>query len=393
MKPMKQTFTIGSIYRTRLNVDSALVKRFAEVSGDENPIHMDAEDAKAYGYPRQVAHGALMLAAVSKMIGMEVPGPGAVWMNQSIEWTAPVFVGDQIEITATIAAVSDGASVLRLDLEARNQRDELTMRGNAQVKVSEKVSGTASSESDDDRVVLVTGGSRGIGAAIAQRLGSCGMSIALNYHSAKKAAEDVVNQVQGAGGTARAFAADLNDPNATKTMVNDVIGVYGRLDIVVHCAVPGINPRNVSELHYSDMEDQLKLTLGGAISIVSATQRGMAERGFGRFIFLGTSAMNGTPPVGWAAYLTAKQALWGLVKSMATEFGPSGITTNMVSPGLTVTDLTTDIPVRAKEVEAHRSPMRRLATSQDTAELVSFLAGNASSYINGANLPVSGGPQ
>ena len=102
--------------------------------------------------------------------------------------------------------------------------------------------------------------------------------------------------------------------------------------------------------------------------------------------------MSGAPPAGWAAYLTAKQALWGLAKSMATEFGPSGITTNMVSPGLTVTDLTTNIPARAKEVEAHRSPMRRLATSQDTAELVSFLAGKPSGYINGANLPVSGGP-
>ena len=389
---MDQRFEIGSVYHTGLKVDSALVKKFAEISGDENPIHMDAEYAKAYGYPRQVAHGALMLAAVSKMIGMEIPGPGAVWMNQSIEWTAPVFVGDQIDITAKIASISQGAGILRLDLEARNQKDELTMRGEAQVKVSEKLSGDASSEKTTDRVALVTGGSRGIGAAIAQRLAQNGMSVAVNYRDDKDAAETVVKQVQDAGGTAWSFVADLNDALAAKTMASDVMGVYGRLDVVVHCAVPAINPRNVTNLNYADMEEHLKLTLGGAVSLVSAAQRGMTERGFGRFIFLGTSAMTSAPPPGWAAYLSAKQALWGLVRSMATELGPAGITTNMVSPGMTVTDLTADIPTRAKEVEAHRSPMRRLATSHDTAEMVAFLAGEGAGYINGANLPVSGGP-
>jgi 3-oxoacyl-[acyl-carrier protein] reductase len=389
---MKQTFQVGNVYRTRLNVDTALVQRFAEISGDENPIHMDAEEAKAYGYPRQVAHGAMIVAAISKLIGMEIPGPGAVWMNQSIEWTAPVFVGDQVEISASVAAVSEGAGILRLDLEARNQKDELTMRGNAQVKVSEKLSGDPTTEVNTGRVALVTGGSRGIGAAIAQQLGAVGITVAVNYNSSKDAAQNVVQKIEVDGGSARSFAADLNNHAATKTMVNDVIGVLGRLDIVVHCATPGIDPRNVLELGYGDLEAQLKPSMGGIMAIVSAAHQGMAERGFGRFIFLGTSAMSGTPPPGWAGYLIAKQALWGLAKSMATELGPSGITTNMVSPGMTITDLTAGIPARAKEVEAHRTPMRRLATGQDTAELVAFLAGNGASYINGANLPVAGGP-
>lgn len=373
-------------------MNSALVQKFAEVSGDVNPIHMDAEDAKAYGYPRQVAHGALMLAAVSKMIGMKIPGPGAVWMNQSIEWTAPVFVGDQIDITATVASISDGAGILRLNLEARNQKDELTMRGDAQVKVSEKLTGEATNEENPMRVALITGGSRGIGATISRKLADIGMIVAVNYNRSEKAAETVVKDVQKSGGTAKSFAADLNDTNATKTMVNDVIGVFGRLDVVVHCAVAEIKSRNVVELDYSDLEEQIKLTLGGAVAIVSAAHKGMIERRFGRFIFLGTQAMSGTPPVGWATYLTAKQAQWGLVRSMATELGPSGITTNMVSPSMTITDLTADIPIRIKEVEARQSPMRRLATSQDTAELVTFLAGDGSGYINGSNLPVTGGP-
>jgi len=385
-------FKIGSVYHTRLDVDSTLVHKFAEVSGDVNPIHMDVEDAKAYGYPRQVAHGALMLAALSKMIGMQIPGPGAIWMNQSIEWTSPVFVGDQIEITAKIAAISEGAGILRLALEARNQKNELTMRGDAQVKISQKLSGESHSEDNQVRVALITGGSRGIGAAIARKLAGIGMAVAVNYNSSKQTAKELVKEVQESGGTARSFAANLNDTSATKTMVHDVIGVFGRLDVVVHCAVPEIKNRNAAELDYSDLEEQLRLTLGGAIAVVSAAHKGMVERGFGRFVFMGTQAMSGTPPVGWAAYLAAKQAQWGLVKSLATELGPSGITTNMVSPGMTITDLTADIPARIKEVQARKSPMRRLATTQDTAELVGFLAGNSSGYINGSNLPVTGGP-
>ena len=166
----------------------------------------------------------------------------------------------------------------------------------------------------------------------------------------------------------------------------------GPLDVIVHGASPMVRPTNVEELGYALIELYLKTYLGGALALVSDASPGMRERRFGRFIFLGTSYMFGIPPEGVGAYLPAKYALYGLVRCMATELGPAGITTNMVSPSITVTDFTADIPARVKEVEARKSPMRRLATVRDTAELAGFLASDAAGYMNGENLPVTGGP-
>jgi 3-oxoacyl-[acyl-carrier protein] reductase len=118
----------------------------------------------------------------------------------------------------------------------------------------------------------------------------------------------------------------------------------------------------------------------------------MQERRFGRLIFLGTTYLFGAPPVKLAAYVAAKQGLWGLVRCLALELGPQQITANMLSPGMTVTDLTSDIPVRMKEAEARRVPLRRLALPQDVAGAVAFLASDAGGYISGVNLPLTGGP-
>lgn len=389
---MKERFSTGQTYRTILEVDASIIERFAELSGDRNPIHLDAEVAKAYGYPRQMAHGAVLVALLSRMIGMEIPGPGAVWMSQSVEWVSPVFIGDKVELVVTVENASMGAGILILDVVAMNQKGNTVMKGKAKVKIAERLAEKNPVTSGTGRVALVTGGSRGIGAAIACRLGATGMSVAVNYRGSQRDADDVVGKIRSLSGSAQAFAADLADAKATSNMVQEIVSSLGQLDVVVHGASPGLHPAKVGELRYSDVEPYLRVYLDGAFSLVAGALPGMVERKFGRFIFLGTSSLFGMPPVGLAAYVAAKHSLWGLVKSMAMELGPSGITTNMVSPGMTVTDLTADFPARVKEVEAQKSPMRRLATAQDTAELVAFLVGEAAGYINGANLPVTGGP-
>ena len=389
---MERRFPVGNTYRTTFSVDASTVEDFAQLSGDRNPIHLDSEEAKSYGYARPVAHGALMAAFLSRMIGTDIPGPGAIWMSQSMDWTRPVYVGDEIELVVTVDQVSAGTGVLSLGVVAKNQREETVMHGEAKVKASEKLTGAVADTSGTGRIALVTGGSRGIGAAIARRLGTGGLAVAVNYRESRDAAEGVVDEIKSEGGSANAFAADLGDPIATATMVEEVIRRFGQLDVIVHGATPRIETTGVAELHYGDIEPYIKTYVGGALALVASTSPGMAERGFGRFIFLGTSYMFGVPPVGLGAYLTAKHALEGLARCMATELGPKGITTNVVSPGMTVTDLTADISVRNKELETRKNPMRRLPTVQDTAELVGFLASEGAGFINGANLPVTGGP-
>jgi 3-oxoacyl-[acyl-carrier protein] reductase len=380
--------TVGQRYVERFVVGDEFVRRFAELSGDENPIHVDAAEARTFGYSRCVAHGAILIALISRVIGTRLPGPGAVWMNQSIVWVAPVFVGDEIELVVEVVRVSLGAGLLFLQMNA-TVGEVTVMTGSGQVKVSPRLSGEESSDTGA-RVALVTGGSRGIGAAIATRLAAEGCTVVLGYHR-DGAAAGVLAAIQEHGGKGSAFQADLAEPGEGARVVQQVLAQHGRLDIVVHGATPPIRRIGVQQASFEDVEVYLAVYLRSAIDMVLSASPGMGERRFGRFIFLGTSYMFGTPPTGLGAYVAGKEALWGYAKSVAGELGPKGITTNLVSPGMTVTDLVSEIPARFKEVEARKSSLRRLATVDDAANLVAFLASDAGGYLNGVNLPLTGG--
>lgn len=388
---MSVPFTAGQRFEQRLELTPQFVRAFAEFSGDVNPIHLDTPAANAFGYARPIAHGAILVSALSRLIGMEVPGPGAVWMSQSMEWLQPVFVGDSVELVVTIDSVSHAARLLHLTVAATS-RGVQVMKGQATVKIADKMA-TAAATAPGTRVALITGGARGIGAATARALAAAGWAVAVNYRQSADAAAALVTEIVGAGGRAQAFAADISDPAQMASLVNDVESAFRRVDCFVHNATPALRSVKVEAASLDDCLPYLAAYAGAALAGVRAVVPGMRDRGFGRLIFMGSSAMYGTPPAGWAPYVMAKESLWGLVKAMAGELGPSGITANMVSPGLTVTELTDGVPARAKEVEARRSPMRRLATPEDTAALITFLAGDAAGFINGAHLPVTGGPQ
>jgi 3-oxoacyl-[acyl-carrier protein] reductase len=384
-------FAPGRSVERRISVNADLVRAFAQLSGDENPIHVDAGAAREFGFSRPVAHGAILLSVLSEIIGMELPGPGAIWMGQSNRWAKPVFVGDEIVLRVSVASFSPGTRVLKLDVTATNQSGDAVMNGESTVMVGKRVSVSEQPMSErSTRVALVTGGSGGIGGAAAQHLAKAGTRVAIQYFGGRSAAEDAVARIEGAGGEAIAVRADLADERAVAHLVGEVESRWGRLDIVVHAASPEIKAIDVEALSFDDVLPFLRMYVGGALSLVHAASAGMTERGFGRFIFLGTSYM-ADPPRGFAAYVTAKEALWGLVKSMAVELGPKGITSNLVSPSVTITRMTESMPQRVKEVEARKNPMRRLASTDDSGAAIAFLAGDAAGYINGVNLPVTGG--
>lgn len=384
-------FHVGRSAVARVVITSAVAEGFAALSGDSNPIHLDPEQARAFGHPQPVAHGAFLLAVVSRLIGTELPGPGAVWMGHSVEWHHPVYVGDEVVVEVTVSRVAAGEEVLVLELKASTAQGRTVMTGQAKVKVGERVGGKEG-PSETARVALVTGGSRGLGAAVVRRLVRGGCDVAVNFKSDAHATEALVRECSGGGSTVMPFAADVADPEAAIALARAVEQRFGRLDVVVHGATPPLLDAAADALTYAQVEPFLKTYLGGALSLVGAATPGMRERGFGRFVFLGTSYLFGSPPRRMAAYLSAKHALWGLVRSLAVELGPYGITSNMISPGLTVTDLTAHVPLRFKEVEARTNPMRRLSTSEDTAELVYFLAQAEAGYLNGLNLPLTGAP-
>ena len=172
--------------------------------------------------------------------------------------------------------------------------------------------------------------------------------------------------------------------------VAKVIAQFGRVDAIVHAATQSLPAATVLETTTEDVRRFLRIHVEAALELAQAAAADMALRKFGRLIFLGTGALFGAPPPKLAAYVTAKQALWGLARCLAAELGPQQITVNMISPGMTVTDLTADVPARIKETEARRTALRRLAVPEDIARMAVFLATEAGGYVTGQNLPVTG---
>lgn len=383
-------FRPGMIFTEEVTLSAALVEKFAEFSGDRNPVHLQAEAARDFGFARPFAHGAILSAIVSKLIGMKVPGPGAVWMSQSMEWAKPLFVGETVRVEAEIESASSGAEVLTLKLRAMNAAGEQVMQGSAKVKVAPKVAERVE-PAKEQRVALVTGGSRGIGAAIARALGVAGYQVALTYHANRAAADAVTGEILAGGSAAEAFLCDLSAPGSGTALVAKAIAHFGRVDAIVHAATQSLPAATVLETTAEDVRRFSRIHVEAALELTQAAAADMASRKFGRVIFLGTSALFGPPPPKMAAYVTAKQALWGLARCLAAELGPQQITVNMISPGMTVTDLTADVPARIKETEARRTALRRLAVPEDIARMAVFLATEAGGYVTGQNLPVTGG--
>ena len=407
------TFNLGDSYRDKFVITDDVVHKFADFSLDFNPVHIDLDYAKSRGYSRQVSHGVIQLSYLSKMIGMDFPGPGAIWINQTAEWILPVLVGDTIEIVLTIKSRSYSTKILTLSVEIYNQNNKKVMVGESQVKITENIS----SEPDDNliapadhnshevskehsskiansnnRVALVTGSSRGIGEAIARKLSRDGYNVAINCRHNLKAANKIVDSIKSSGADAILVQGDITNPDDIARIKKDIFNKWGRCDIVVHSASPPINPIKTEELKYENFDLYLNTYLKAAVLIVEAFSKSMIQNKFGRFVFLGSSFLFGPPPKGMGAYVSAKEALWGYTKSIATDMAHYGITANMVSPSLTITDLTSEIPSRVKEVEAIKSPTRRLVTVEDTAYHVAHICADYSSYLNGINLPITSSP-
>ena len=389
---MDPRFQVGKKFRETFLVDLATVEKFAELSGDLNPLHLVESEAQAYGFKKQVAHGALQAAFVSKLIGMQVPGEGALWTDLTIGWPQPVFVGDSLTLEIEIVSASEATRGLKLELGGKNQDGVTVMKGSASVRMAKKLNTSDTNKRTGKRVALVTGGAGGIGSEIARRLAAEGIRVAIAFSSSRQRAEDVVGEIEAAEGEAIALEADLSVAGGAITLVEETVQRWGRLDIVVHGASPGIEPAPIASSEYGAFASFTDFYLRNAHEFVAAASPGMTDEDFGRFIFIGTSYTSGEPPAGLAAYCAAKAALAAFSKSAAVELGPAGITSNVVSPGMTLTSFAAHVPQRIKEVEAMKNPVRRLANPGDTAPVVAFLASEEAGYINGAEIPVAGKP-
>ncbi|NED94697.1 3-oxoacyl-ACP reductase FabG [Phytoactinopolyspora alkaliphila] len=237
------------------------------------------------------------------------------------------------------------------------------------------------------KVALVTGGSRGIGAAIATRLAHDGADVALTYHTAAGKAADVAAKLEADGGRALALEADSADPGSVVESVTRTVEELGSLDILV--ANAGIFAYGeLADVTLDELDRMLAIHVRGVFLAAQAAAAHMTDGG--RIISIGSCFAERVPTPGVTLYSMTKSALTGLTKGLARDLGPRGITANVVHPGPTDTDMN---PADSPEAETERAftALGRYGTGSDIAGMVSFLAGPDGDWVTGASFAVDGG--
>ena len=247
-----------------------------------------------------------------------------------------------------------------------------------------------------DKVVLVTGASRGIGASIAQEFAGEGATVAVNFLQNTNAAETVVAACQNAGGDASAFQADVTDRDAIPVLVENVLETFGKIDVLVNNAFrPYVfDPENRKmfwDLEWADYQAQIDGALLSTHGLCKAVLPTMRKRAQGAIVNIATDLV-ARPSVPYHDYTTAKAALIGFSRNLATELGPLGIRVNCVAPGIVYpTEGTRDTKEDVKDMIIGQTPMKRLAAPVDVAGPVLFLASPWSGFMTGQVLYVDGG--
>lgn len=239
------------------------------------------------------------------------------------------------------------------------------------------------------KVALVTGGSRGIGRGICTYLAQHGAAVAINYNVSKAEAEELKGKIEAAGGKAITVQADVRLPEDTERMVQETVNGLGRLDILVNNA--GFNRDTlILRMSLEDWDEVMDLNLRAVFLCTKAVLRTMMKQRTGRIINIGSvSGLAGN--AGQANYAAAKSGLIGFTRAVAREMGSRNITSNLVAPGLVITELTKDIRKEIVEGVKQRLIIDRFGTVEDIAACVVYLASDEGGYVTGQVLSVDGG--
>lgn len=389
------------------------VNLFASLTGDFNPLHVNKEYAKTTAFQKPVVHGMLSASFISTMIGTCLPGEGALWSSQMLEFLRPAFVGDTLFVRSTVIQKSVATRSLVLDTKVGNQHNQILVSGRSLVKVLESEGGHSEGESgsgaegqpiglkqphmqngssrDTGRIVLVTGGSRGIGAAIASKLAAQGYKVVVNYSRDCAGASDLIEEICSRGHVAVDGKADVSKIEDLENLKVRIQNSIGSITDVVHCASPTPIPTAFELLSWEDFQLQIDVQLKGAFNCTKVFLPSMLEAKKGTFTYVSSIFAEGVPPSLQAHYVSTKAALSAFGRSIATEYGNKGIRSNIVAPGMTQTDMISGVPDKTKLLAKMNTPLRKIATPEDIANTVEFLVGDSSGHITGETIRVCGG--
>ena len=368
------------------------VENFVNLTGDDNKLHVDPEYASKTSFIKPVAHGMLGASFISTIIGTKLPGDGALWFSQSLEFLLPVRIGDKIKVRAEVINKFKRDEIVELKTDIFNQNKQKVTSGTAKVKIIGHEKPVKEMKfKQHKKTALVIGGSGGIGRAVCVQLAKDGFDVAVHYNTNEKTALLVKKEIEKIGRKAIVVKADITNNAETGELADNVLRKFGSVAVMVNCTTVKLSNVSISDLEWEDINRHLELSIKGSYNLVKSLLPGMEKLKNGKIINISTQYIENTPPVQLLPYITAKSALYGFSKALAVELAPLGITVNMVSPGMTETELISFVPEKIRLLTMAKTPLRKLAKPQDVAGAVSFLASEKADYITGETIRVNGG--
>ncbi len=308
-------------------ITEADVRKFVDMTGDDNPLHVDRAYAETTAFKDIVVHGMLGASFISTVIGTRLPGTGALWVAQNMEFLLPVRLGDELTISCTVLKKHERERMLELDTRIVNQNQQVVLTGVGKVKVLvAAVAAPVAEQAQRPKVAIVTGGAGGIGRAICLRLANDGYQVVVNYRGQADRAKAIVEQIN-ADGAQRAIAvqADIATEDGANALYQAACKAFGTVSVLINNASPRINPKPFGATEWADVQQQLDVQVKGAFLMTRACVPEMATRRWGRIVNITSQVIDGAPSVSWTGYAMAKGALAVFSNYMAAELGPQGI--------------------------------------------------------------------
>ncbi len=386
---------IGDHAELRHIITDKDIEKFVELTGDDNRLHVDVEYASKTVFKKPVAHGMLGASFISTLIGTKLPGDGALWFSQSLEFLLPVRVGDEITVTAKVLKKIDRERVIELQTDIFNGSKQKVTSGVAKVKVvamlpSKLEAGVVPFEETEKKVALIIGATGGIGAATARKFAENSYDLVLHYNSNSEKARRLKDELQKLGVRVVTVQGDIRESETIEKLYESTKRVSPYVNAIVHAATIGLITVAWEDLEWEMIQSQIDINIKSSFLLAKRFLPMMEQNSSSGFVFVSTQAAEAPVP-NWLHYITAKSALVGMARCMAIDFAKKGVRVNLVSPGMTETDLISEVSQKARLLIEAKCPRHRLAQPVDVANAIYFLASKEADYLTGETIRVNGG--
>ena len=381
------------------------VDQFISLTGDKNPIHFDKSFTSKTLFKKPIVHGMLGASFLSTIVGNKLPGPGAVWFSQSLEFLSPVRVDDKLCIVAKVIYKDERFGIIKLNTEIFNQNNIKVLTGEAKVKITLTTKDKKTNDlklktkisekkilnkKNINKTAIILGASGEIGGDVAMAFVKENYNVCLHYFKNEKKINDLIKILENKKSKIFKFKADIVNKKSTDLMMKEIYYKYGRIDIIVNCTATKLITIKHRKSKWKNFEEQIENQVKGTFNIINSSYDYFKFRDGGKIINILSQAID-SPANDLHHYTVGKSALFAYIKSVAAELAAHGIIINSVSPGLTNTDQTANLPEGLKLLSIAKTPLKRLCSKEDIVNAILYLASNKANFLCGETIRINGG--